>query len=266
MIAENRVLQMLAFFRALQDLDLVLSSPAMLLALAFSIWMFVDAVRREEWLWAILIFLFPPFTALFYFFLVYRASGPVGGATRGFELPGAYDRARIKELQEQIHHLDNAAHYYELGDIYFQQGKLLKAEECYHAAMERDPEDIDIRAHLGQCLLRLGKREEAKPLLEQVCEEKPDHDYGHTKMALAEALAALGDKEGAIRVWQQVMERHTYSRSRVQLAELWVEQGEKQRAKQLLQEVINDAVHLPAFRRKSEKVWVRRAKALSRSL
>ena len=48
--------------------------------------------------------------------------------TRGFELPGAHRRKRIKELQAKIHHLDKAHHYFELGDIYFQQGKLDKAE------------------------------------------------------------------------------------------------------------------------------------------
>ena len=58
---------------------------------------------------------------------------------RGFELPGAQSRKRIKELQAQIHHLDNAYHHFQLGDVYFQRGKLAEAEKCYRAALERDP-------------------------------------------------------------------------------------------------------------------------------
>jgi len=127
------------------NIEYWLGNPASWLFLAFHLWMLVDAIRREEWVWALFIFVFPVINAVLYFFLVYRAAAP---ATRGFELPGAYDRRRIKELQAQIHHLDKAHHHSQLGDIYFHQGKLDKAETSYRAALERDPEDIDTRAHL----------------------------------------------------------------------------------------------------------------------
>ena len=83
-------------FYELQNIGSWISSPLTWLALAFQIWMLVDALRRQEWIWAVLIFLFSFVSALFYFFLVYRQSG--GLTTRGFELPGAQDRRRIKEL------------------------------------------------------------------------------------------------------------------------------------------------------------------------
>src|SRR5690242_13846552 len=98
------------------------------LVLAFQIWMLIDAIRREEWVWAVCIFLFSRFSAALYFFLVYRAAP---SATQGFQLPGAHDRRRIKELEAQIHHLDKAHHHLQLGDIYFQKGNLDKAEKCY---------------------------------------------------------------------------------------------------------------------------------------
>src|SRR5213594_1277597 len=156
------------------------SNPWLPLVSLFSLWMFIDAVRRREWVWALFIFVGFGFSALFYYFAVYRAAP---SATRGFELPGAFDRRRIKQLQAQVHHLDKAHHHLQLGDIYFQQGKLEKAEAYYRAAMERDPNDIDTRAHLGQCLLRLQRATEARPLLEAVCAQNPKHDYGHTMMA-----------------------------------------------------------------------------------
>src|SRR5947207_15143336 len=128
---------------------------------AFQVWMLFDAVRREEWIGALFIFIGFGLSALLYFFLVYRDSP---SATRGFELPGAHDRRRIKELQAQIHHLDKPHHYFQLGDIYFQQSKLDQAEACYRSALERDSQDIDTRAHLCQCLLRLKRPAEARPL------------------------------------------------------------------------------------------------------
>src|SRR6266478_450574 len=187
--------EIVPFASLLSDLanwQFLLTNPVVLVMTAFQVWMFVDAVRREEWIWAAFIFIGFGLSALLYFFLVYRAAP---SATRGFELPGAHDRRRIKELQAQIHHLDKPHHHSQLGDIYFQQGKLDQAEASYRAALERDPQDIDTRAHLGQCLLRQKRPAEARPLLEGVVAENPKHDYGYSLMAFAEMLTALSEKE-----------------------------------------------------------------------
>lgn len=235
------------------------SSPVLLVLGVFAIWMFIDAIRRQEWMWAVFIFLFPFLNAILYYFLVYRQSP---SATRGFELPGAQRRQRIKELEDQIHHLDKAHHHSQLGDIYFQQGNLAKAEACYRAALERDATDLDTRAHLGQCLLRQGRTAEALPLLEAACAENPQHDYGHTLMALAEAYGASGRKPEAIAAWQRVLADHSYARARVQLAQLLLEQGQPAPAVDLLQETIADDAHAPAFQRRRERVWVQRGRRL----
>ncbi len=238
---------------------LLRSNPWLGLVIAFQLWMFVDAVRREEWLWAVLIFAFPPFMPLWYFFAVYRAAP---SATRGFELPGAGNRRRIKELEGLIHNLDKPHHYLELGDIYFHKGNLAKAESCYRASLEREPQDIDARAHLGQCLLRQRKAEEACPILYQVCAENPKHDYGYSLMAYAEALAALGDREAAITVWQQVLKDHSYARARVQLGELYLAKNQRDLAEQEFRGTIQDDRHAPGFQRKRDRMWVWKARRL----
>src|SRR5690349_17773120 len=102
----------------LLDVQYWIHSPWVLVLVAFQLWMFIDAVRRREWLWAVFIIIGWGISALFYYFAVYRAAPT---ATRGFELPGAFDRRRIKQLQAQIHHLDKAHHHFRLGDIYFHQ-------------------------------------------------------------------------------------------------------------------------------------------------
>jgi tetratricopeptide (TPR) repeat protein len=246
----------------LLDLAGYWSLPGVLL-LAFQVWMFVDALRRGEYLWAGFIFLFSVLSAVLYYFLVYRGAPSV---TRGFELPGAHSRRRIKELEAQIHHLDKAHHHSQLGDLHFQRGKLEKAEACYRAALERDPGDLDTRAHLGQCLLRQRKPAEARPLLAQVCTEDPRHDYGHSLMALAETQGALGELENAIATWQRVLQDHSYARARVQLAELYQATQQTERAAAELHEVLADDAHAPTFQRRRDRVWVRRAKALLRRL
>jgi len=240
-------------------LGLLRSNPWLALIVVFQIWMLIDAIRREEWPWALFIFFFPPIGPLWYFFWVYRAAP---SATRGFELPGAGSRRRIKELEALIHNLDKPHHYLELGDIHFQRGNLAKAEAAYRASLAREPQDIDARAHLGQCLLRQKKAAEACPILRQVCAENPKHDYGHSLMAYAEALASLGDVDGAITVWKQVLNDHSYARARVQLGELYLSKNQRDLAEAELRGTINDDRHAPAFQRKRDRVWVWKARRL----
>lgn len=239
--------------------EYLFSNPLVLLLLAFQIWMFIDAVRRREYVWAAFIFLFSILTAVLYYFMVYKAQP---SAATPFEVPGAQNRKRIRELQNQIHHLDKAHHHAELGDVYFQQGKLQEAEQSYRNALERDSSDPDTLAHLGECLLRKGEAEKAKSMLEQVLGTNPDHAYGFTMMAYAETLMRLGQPDAAIVAWKSVLEHHGYSRARVQLAQVYLERGEKELAKKELEEVIEDDRHSAGFQRKKDRNWVNKARSL----
>lgn len=255
---------MLGFFLSnLLNIEYWLRYPWFAILSVFQLWMLIDSVRRREWVWALFILIGWGLAALFYYFMVYRAA-PV--ATRGFELPGAHDRRRIKELQAQIHHLDKAHHYSQLGDIYFQQGKLAQAEQAYRAALERDAQEIDTRAHLGQCLLRQNRAAEARPLLEGVVSENPKHDYGYSLMALAETLSALGERASAMGIWKQVTDTHSYPRAKVQLAELYAANQQSDLARAELKDVIADDEHAPAFQRARDRIWVRRARRVLRTL
>jgi tetratricopeptide (TPR) repeat protein len=236
-----------------------------LVMFAFIAWMFIEAVRRGDFLWAFFIFISSGLSAILYFFMVYRASGG-GNPMTGFELPGAADRRQIKRLQADIHHLDKPHHHLQLADIYFSQGKLDQAEASYRAAYERDPQDDDIRAHLGNCLARRGNPQEALALLQAVCAQNPKHDYGYTLMTLAETQAAMGQIDPALATWRQVLSMYGYPRARVQYADLLIQKKEYAEARKSLEEVIHDAPYATAFQRKREAVWFKRAKASLRSV
>jgi hypothetical protein len=241
----------------------VFFNPITLAVTIFQIWMFIHAVRNREWIWALFLFIGWGIAAFWYYFYVYRGST---SSVSGFELPGAQSRQRVRELQAQIHHLDNASHHFQLGDHYFQRGQLAEAEKCYRAALEREPDDIDVRAHLGQCLVRLNRPAEARPILEAVMHQKPEHDYGYTMMALAEALAALGETDNAILYWQHITQNHSYPRAKVQLAELYITKNQLDDARHQLKDVLSDDVYAPPFQRRRDRIWVRRANGLMRKL
>ncbi len=245
------------------DPGYLLSSPLMLVATAFQIWMLVDAVRRREWIWVLCIFFFSVLSAAIYFFMVYRQLGPAGGGgIGGFELPGAGQRRRIKELQSRIYHLDHARDHLDLADIHFASGKMARAETGYRESLKRDSKDIDAIAHLGQCLLRQKRPQEARPLLEQALAQDSRHDYGHTQMAFAETLTALGETDAALGIWRQVLSQHGYARAKVQYAELLVARGDAATASRELNELISDDAHSPRFQRGRDRVWIKRAKRI----
>ena len=250
--------------QVLSEPTIIFRNPAILLLLLFTGWMFIDACRRGEWIWAVCVFLFPVLSPLLYYFMVYRQSQPLNAPT--FELPGAGQRRRIKELRDQIHHLDKAHHHSQLADIYFAQGKLADAEKEYLLALERDSEDVETIAHYGQCLLRLGRPKEARPVLEKVVKENADHEYGTTLMMYAETLGEVGEKDAAIQAWRRVLETHGYAQAKVNLAKLLIEKGDKESARRELQEVIADAGHGPAFQKKREKGWAKEASKLLKTI
>lgn len=246
--------------RSLEGADALQWALAIVMGV-FWLRMLLDAWARREYFWIACMVLFSFLSAVLYYFFVFRAESPSN--VSGFELPGSKRRDRIRELEAQIHHLDKAHLHLELGDIYFQQGKLAKAEACYRTAHERDPEDIDILSHLGQCLLRLGRPLEALPLLQKVSQTDPKHEYGHSAMSLAECLSAIGKNEESLELWRKINAEHGYARARVQLAEMLLSRGAKEEARTLLEEVMDEDKHAPKFQRQREKVWVQKARALS---
>lgn len=243
-----------------------LQSPVAWLMMGFQLWMLVDAVRRQEWIWAVLILLFSVLTALLYFLLVYRPARAAAGPGPALELPGSSERRRIRELQAQIHHLDKAHHHAELGEIHMRQGRLEAAEKSLRAAVERDPSDLDFQASLGICLMKQGRFQEAASCLEPVCKADPKHDYGQTQMALGECLAQAGNLDSAALVLEEVLQSYSYPRARVQLAEVYLKQQRQEAARAQLEIVISDERAAVPFQRARDRSWTKRARKLLSSI
>ena len=75
-----RIVGMLGLIHDLMQLSL--ENPLLLIGAAFQLWMMVDALRREEWIWAACILFFSVFSAVFYYFMVYRTQASASGGWR----------------------------------------------------------------------------------------------------------------------------------------------------------------------------------------
>lgn len=230
-----------------------------LLLYGFMLVMAVHAFRAKNWLW-LAVMIVMPFGAIWYFLYEYR-NNPM----RGFELPGAADRARAKRLEGEIARsgFERPDLHLALGELRFRQGKLAPAAEHLKVAREGSPKDADAASFYGQVLLRSGDAKSALPHLEFALNREPRHNYGYTRMAYAEALTACGRKAEAVAQWEAVLKFNEYDRAKVQLAELLLEKNEKTRARELIEEVARHGKHAGAtFTRKSDRVWIRRSKSL----
>jgi len=127
--------------------------------------------------------------------------------------------------------------------------------------MERDPQDLDTLAHLGQCLLRQKRAAEARRCSEGVVAENPKHDYGYTMMALAETLTARVKTIGAENL-AAVTAEHSYARAKVQWPSYTLPKTSRIWRGQNSRNVVSDDIHAPTFQRKRDRVWVQRAKSL----
>ena len=125
-----------------------------------------------------------------------------------------------------------------------------------------------MRAHLGNCLERRQDKDRGgvAAVGERLSPPNPKHDYGYTLMTLAEAQAAGGESDRALATWRQVLSLYSYARARVQFAELLIARKEYAEARKNLDEVIEEIPFSPKFQRNREAVWLRRAKALRRTL
>ena len=247
----------------LPDIRDLIANPFVLIIFIFQLWMTIDAARRQEWLWMVFNFLFG-LSAILYFFMVYRPARVMEQGGTGFEWPGAADRERIRELEEQIHHLDKAHHHAALGEIYLKQEKVDKAMACYENAFQRDPEDLDILAGYGRALVAYKQSAKAVEMLERVHLQDPDHDYGTTTMALGHAYLSLDRMPEAQRVLEKVLQKHSYAQAKVQLAEIYMKSGRAREAAQHLQEVMDDDKHAPSFAKNRDVEWTRKAKQMLR--
>ena len=77
-----------------------------------------------------------------------------------------------------------------LGNLQFSQGRYERALKYQREALQRAPESALAQAHIGEALLFMKKRAEAKTALEKAIEMDPEGDAGAFARALLDGSAA----------------------------------------------------------------------------
>lgn len=77
-----------------------------------------------------------------------------------------------------------------LGNLHFSQGRFERALKFQRDALKRNPDSALAQAHMGEALLFMKKKGEAKAALEKAIEMEPDGDAAAFASSLLDGIAA----------------------------------------------------------------------------
>lgn len=220
--------------------------------------------NRPEGYWFWIILFFGPVGAIIYFFAVVL-SDVRGGSIEGRVHAGMSERRRARQLAAKVN-VGEALPYefFELGEIQYKQKRFDQAVRNLNQAVKLDPDNKDARYFLGLSLSHIGNYMEGGRHLEQLVMKDPRFKFGEAMHALARCYRDAGESQAAVAAYKRVLAQSHFAEARYNLAELLVKDGKSKEALTELERLIRDAetTELPAYQRRSEKAWVRKAKAL----
>jgi hypothetical protein len=218
--------------------------------------------RRPDTYWLWIIFLGGWVGALIYIVIEIL---PDLGLLRGtFEVFPR--RKRIKELQFAILDNPSAGNFEELGDLYLDDLQFARARESFDRVISMRTDSIDAFYRRGLAGLALNDLEAAAADLEEVFRRDPKYDYQRAAGLLAHALGKIGRREEAHRLFDDVTRISTLSETQYNYACFLAAEGQAAEARVWAQRILAKKPTMPAYVRRRERPWFRKAAALLRRL
>jgi hypothetical protein len=175
-------------------------------------------------------------------------------------------RKRIKTLEAAV--LENPAigNYEELGDLYLDDGQFTKARACYDRIISPKTDTPDPYYRRALCALALGDFQPAADDLAKVVDMDPKYDYHRAAGLLAHVLGKLGRRDEAAAHFAAVTQVSTISETQYNYASLLAEMHRPDEAREWAQRILAKKPTMPAYMRRRERPWFRKASALIKKL
>ena len=175
-------------------------------------------------------------------------------------------RKRIKHLEAAI--LDNPSigNYEELGDLYLDDGQFAKARECFDRVISPRTDSADPFYRRALAAIALGDRQAAADDLARAVAIDPKYDYHRAAGLLAHTLAQLGKHDEAAARFADVTQVSTLSETQLNYASFLAATGRTAEAREWAQRVLAKKPTMPAYMRRRERPWFRKAAALIKTL
>lgn len=218
--------------------------------------------RRPDGFWLWIIIFGGGLGALIYIFAeVLPDAGLLRGAVQVFPR-----RKRIRELEATVLDNPSVGNYEELGDLYLDDGQFAKARACFDRVISPRTDSLDPFYRRALCAIELGDLAAAAADLERVVAADARYDYHRAAGLLAHTLGKLGRRDEAAARFAEVTSVSTLSETQVNYAAFLAETGHPEEAREWAQRVLAKKRTMPAYMRRRERPWFRRAQALTKRL
>ena len=214
--------------------------------------------RRPDGFWLWIIIMGGGLGALVYIAVeVIPDAGLLHGAFQVFPR-----RKRIKQLEAAI--LDNPSigNFEELGDLYLDDRQYAKARECFDRVISPRTDSADPFYRRALAEIELGDLQAAATDLARVVELDPQFDYHRAAGLLAHVLGKLGRIDEADARFADVTRVSTLSETQYNYASFLAATGRHAEARTWAQRVLAKKPTMPAYMRRRERPWFRKANAL----
>ncbi len=175
-------------------------------------------------------------------------------------------RRRIRELEAIILENPSAGNYEELADLYLDDQKYDRARHCYDKAISSRTDSPDPFYRRGVAEIGLGDFAAAANDLERVISKDPTYDFHRGAGLLAHAYAQTGQLEKADTLFRQATKISTLSETYFNYANFLAAQGRTAEAREWTQRILAKKPTMPAYLRRRERPWFRKAKGLLKQL
>lgn len=242
---------------------------AMLAQGALTIWMLVDHGRRggdSIWFWVILFF--QPVGAWGYFFAVklptMRGSAGLHGGGRLASL--FQPRASLAELRYRAEHIPTLANRLALAQRLIEKRVFDEAVPPLEMSLKSEPDHGQILYSLALCHTRLGRPDQALPLLEKLLARDPRWSNYIGWHLLIETRGAKGDAAGTLEACRELTRLAPTLQHQCLLAEHLVARGQTEEARGLLERSLRDHSFAPGPIRRRNRRWAGEAKRIQKSI
>jgi hypothetical protein len=234
------------------------------LQMAFTIWMLVDAYRRQaEGYWYFIIFFVPVIGPLAYFFVV-KVQDYHGLRVASFLPPFLSGRPSLGELRFRAEQTPTFASHLALAERLVERGEYEEALPQLEAAARVEPDHGQVLFDTARCHARLGQPELALPLLERLTAKEPRWSGYAAWYLLIEVRTELGDRAGAVESCRELTRLAPTLRHQCLLAEHLLDEGQDEEVQPLLRKALLEHQYIPASLRWRNRRWAGTARRLLR--
>jgi hypothetical protein len=226
----------------------------------FTIWMLVDAYRRQvEWYWFLVILFVQPFGTWVYFFVV-----KVGDFRGLRDLPLFQKKTPLVELRYRAEQVPTLANRLALAQRLVEMHEYAEAVPHLEAVLNQEPTLSPALFALAKCHEEQERPEQAVALLEKILAKDGSWSNYAAWHLLIEVQADSGEGQKALAKCRELARLAPTLQHKCLLGKRLLAEGMNDEAAEILQRSLEEHQYAPAYIRRRNYRWASEARRLQR--